>query len=151
MHKCRKTAYKIDSNFFAGFVHRNSNRGKVGSLGCSADFGDGRHGNAFIYDRNAVFAFELFGGRNKLFGSGGHAIVYLAGHNVHIFMSAAAQVQTECNGTNIEVLLAYHCKRFSDLFRGDLHGNDPFHCGFINLVILSLLNAGGVANACPSI
>ena len=45
-------------------------------------------------------------------------------------MGACAQVKAKGDGSNIKMLLADHCQRFGDLFRGDLHGNDPFRYGF---------------------
>ena len=87
-----------------------------------ADLGNGRDGYALVHDGDAVFALQLLGGGNQAFGRRGHAVVDLAGHGVHAGIGAAAQVQAQRDGADVQVLLAHHGERLGYFSRRDLHG-----------------------------
>ena len=122
MHEGGEAADEVDADLFARAVHGHGNGGEVvGGYGC-AHLGNRGDGDALVDDGDAEFAFELLGGGHEVFGGGGHAVVDLRGQAVDVGVDAAAQVETERDGADVEILLAHHRKRFGDFSRGDLHG-----------------------------
>ena len=66
--RAEKPPTKSTPTTLRGLVHGHGDGRQVAGVGCRADLGDGRHGDALVHDGNAVLALELFGGGNELLG-----------------------------------------------------------------------------------
>ena len=121
VHERRKAADEIDAHFGPSAIHGPRDGGEVvGGYG-GADLSNGGDRNALVHDGDAELALELLGGGHQALGGRGHAVVHLARQRIHVGVHAAAQVDAQRDGADVQVLLGHHGQCLGNLGGGNLH------------------------------
>ena len=117
MHERTEAADKVYAERLSRTVERFCRKDKAVGLERTARNGDGGHRNALVDYRNAVFLFYLHADRDETLCAASYLVIDKVCKALRIIRAAVEQGNAHCDGTYIEVFLAYHINSFEDIPR----------------------------------
>ena len=112
LNKGGVTADKVNANCLCRFFKCY---GKLNNFACLASGGkhcNRGHGNALVYNGNAIFMLNFVTNGHQILGGAGDFFINLLAGSINVRINAVKQRNAHCNGANVKIFILNHCNGF---------------------------------------